>query len=51
MNTSPVTDSAPCEFCGVQTTERIGDRVVCADCACEIGSCCPEFGHADLTDG
>ncbi len=41
-------DSKPCDFCGRETGAMMGDRYVCDDCATEMGSCCPEFGHADL---
>jgi len=39
-----------CEICGKAGGENFGGRIVCGECAQEMGSCCPEFGKDDLWD-
>jgi hypothetical protein len=37
-----------CQFCGRATEIRLGDLAICEECYQAAGSCCPEFGAADL---
>lgn len=37
-----------CRFCGRPTDIRWGGEAVCEQCYQDAGSCCPEFGGADL---
>ena len=37
-----------CRFCGRPTDIRWGGEPICEGCYQDAGSCCPEFGGADL---
>ena len=39
-----------CSRCGIETTNQLGDVVICDECYIIRGSCCPEFGPDDLSE-
>jgi len=39
---------AACDYCGKFGAYDLGDKHLCTDCYCEMGSCCLEFGGHDL---
>lgn len=38
-----------CSRCGIETSDHMGDVVICDECYIIRGSCCPEFGPDDLS--
>jgi len=41
-------NNQPCERCGSTAAKQCGDHWLCLDCYEVAGSCCLEFGAADL---